>query len=99
MKRGKTTHTGGSVVIRGGAVIDKHLARYVCRCAECLGEVEYYHNGLGCVADKTHKGLIHRTEAAAEQVRRDAQLAEVEQVYFISADVIAAFTDHTEERN
>jgi hypothetical protein len=96
MKRGKTTHTGGSIVIRGGAVIDKLLARIVCRCAECLGPVELHNNGLACVTDKSHTGLIHRTEAAAEQVRRDAQLAEVEQVYFISADTLFAFTDYTE---
>jgi preprotein translocase subunit SecA len=95
MRRGKVISTGGTVTIRGGQVIDKHLARLVCRCAECLGPVELHNNGLACAADKSHRGLIHRKEAEIEAARRAGELMEVEQNYVIQNGQLVALDDLT----
>ena len=75
-RRGRNS-TLGNVRISGGAVIPQIVARIVCRCKECLGPVEQYNNSLFCVADKSHKGWIHRDDAAIELERRQAQMEQV----------------------
>ena len=74
-RRGPSTL--GNVRIRGGNVYPQIVARIVCRCAECLGPVEQYNNSLFCVADKSHKGLIHRDDAAKELEVRQADMKKV----------------------
>jgi hypothetical protein len=89
-------HTsGGNIVIRGGRILSKPLALIVCRCLECLGPVEYHNNGLACAANKSHRGLIHRDEAAAESAKRAAELLEVETAYIIKDGQLVALDDHT----
>lgn len=89
---------GGNIKIRGGQVINKHLASIVCRCADCLGPVANWNNTVRCAAHpEEHPHLIHRKEAELEAARRAAELIEVEQSYVIRAGQLVALDDHTTE--
>lgn len=92
--------TGGSITIQGGQALPKPVARIVCRCAECLGPVDYYNNGVFCKAEPAaHRGLIHRKEAAILAQERQAALAQVETAYTINNGTIEPLTDILADRS
>lgn len=67
----------------GGKVVNKIDAKYIYRCAECLGELEYWNSGLACKADKSHRYFIHKRDVAAVQAAREAEVAEIGATYEI----------------
>lgn len=67
----------------GGEVVSKILVRYAYRCAECLGELKYWNNGLACVANVAHQGFIHKKESARIAELQDKNIKELEQFYTI----------------
>ena len=67
----------------GGEVVNKIVARYAYRCAECLNELKYHNNGLACAANVAHQGFIHKTEAAKVAELQKENIKELEQFYSI----------------
>ena len=90
----KLTRSGrGNIRIRGGMVLPVILARQTCRCAECLGPLADATNGLKCATDATHKGIIHRDEAAEIAQQRAEQLQQVKAAYTIQDGQLVALDD------
>lgn len=84
MKRTKfNTHPGGVTMRIGGEVVSKINARYDYRCAECLGELEYWNAGLKCKADHAHRNFIHKRDVAQIRALREQRVAAVEAAYEI----------------
>jgi hypothetical protein len=83
----------GNIRIRGGMVLPIILAKQTCRCAECLGPLADATNGLKCAADATHKGIIHRDEAAEIAQQRAEQLQQVKAAYAIQDGQLVAKND------
>jgi hypothetical protein len=67
----------------GGIIVNKIIARYDYRCAECLGALEYWNAGLRCRADHAHRNFVHKRDVAEIQAMRKQQLADVEAAYEI----------------
>jgi hypothetical protein len=93
MKRKHINSGRGNIRIRGGMVLPIILAKQTCRCAECLGPLADATNGLKCAADATHKGIIHRDEAAEIAQQRAEQLQQVKAAYTIQDGVLVALDD------
>lgn len=82
--RSKFRAFNASVTMRiGGEVVNKINARYDYRCAECLGELDYWNNGLACKADKGHRHFVYKLDVPAIQALRDAEVAEMSESYEI----------------
>lgn len=95
MKR-KYSYSGrGNIRIRDGQVYPIILAKKVCRCAECLGELADLTNGLCCATNFAHRGIIHKDEAAQIAQERAEQLQQVQGAYTIKDGQIVALDDHT----
>jgi hypothetical protein len=79
-----------SVTMRiGGEVVNKINARYDYRCAECLGELDYWNNGLACKAAGTeHRYFVHKRDVPAIEVLRASHLNEVNANYEIIDGVL-----------
>ena len=88
--------TAGNVKAMYGRIIPRPLAKFVCVCADCLGPVDKWNATVRCVAHpEAHTHLLHKDDAALEQARREAELADVEAVYIIDVDHLVALDDHT----
>lgn len=74
---------GGHLIKIGGEWQNIHLARLLYRCKECLCKLERRRAGLECLKDETHRGFIHRDEAAKIQAAQEANLEKIEAVYEI----------------
>ena len=85
--------TGGTIRIRDGQSIDKHLARIVCRCAECFGKLKLKNNGLGCIANEAHQGIIHRKEAAVLREKAVHSMDNLKEKYQIIDGQIVPIND------
>lgn len=79
-----------SVTMRiGGEVVNKIHARYVYRCAECLGELVYYNNGLACkAAGADHRHFIHKRDVPAISASRQERIDLVNAAYEIVDGVL-----------
>jgi hypothetical protein len=99
-RRQRQQNSIGNVRIKGGQVINQMVARIVCRCEECLGELEMYNNSLFCKADKSHKGRIHRDDAAIELERRQRDYEVViEAGYAVEGGRLVAIDPTGEKQN
>jgi hypothetical protein len=67
----------------GGEVHFKPNAKRLFRCAECLGELEYWNAGLKCKADKGHNHFVHKKDVPEIQAMRQAKIEAVEAAYEI----------------
>lgn len=67
----------------GGETYSTISARYAFRCAECLGELEYWNAGLKCKVDHSHRNFVHKRDVAEIQALREQQVAAVEAAYEI----------------
>jgi hypothetical protein len=75
--RDKFRRYDASVTMRiGGVVVNKIAARYAYRCADCLGELDYWGAGLACKANKEHHFFVHKSEVAGIQAQRTARIDE-----------------------
>lgn len=72
-----------STMLIGGEVVNKIVARYAYRCAECLGELKYHNNGLACATNVAHQGFIHKKKAAQVAKLQKENIKELEQFYEI----------------
>jgi hypothetical protein len=77
------TYNAPATMRIGGEVVNKIVARYAYRCAECLGELKYHNNGLACAANVAHQGFIHKKEAAQTAELQKENIKELEQFYSI----------------
>lgn len=78
-----TKTTGTTTIHIGGKSISIYAARLTYRCRECLGGLKFHNSGLACVANSTHRGFVHRTEAKQIQERQAQNITELEQFYVI----------------
>ena len=82
--RDKLRSFNSSVTMRiGGEVVNKIVARYAYRCAECLSELKYHNNGLACSANVAHQGFVHKKEAARIAELQKENIKELEKFYEI----------------
>lgn len=68
----------------GDKVVSQIDAKYLYRCAECFGELDYLNGGLVCKTNNQHQGFIHKSEATKRQVAQVANLKVLEQFYIIT---------------
>lgn len=83
MKPNRLSHPTGVTMRIGGEVVSRINARYDYRCAECLGELEYWNAGLKCKADHGHRYFVHKRDVAAIQALRDAEMSDISANYEI----------------
>lgn len=67
----------------GGQIVNKIDAKYLYRCAECLGELDYWNAGLACKNDKSHRLFVHRRDVTAIQDLREAEVSDINANYEI----------------
>lgn len=88
MKPNRLGHPTGTTMRIGGEIVSKITARYDYRCAECLGELEYWNAGLKCKADHSHRLFIHKRDVTAIQALRDAEVTDISASYEIIDGVL-----------
>lgn len=84
----RSNHPTGPVMRIGGETVSTVVARLRYRCAECLGELQYWNAGLACRADRDHRGFIHKRDVPAIRALREEQVAAVEAAYEIVDGVL-----------
>ncbi len=66
-----------------GQVVSRTVVKLDYRCAECLARLKYWNAGVACTEDVSHRGFVHKTEAARIAAERAKKVAVVEAAYEI----------------
>lgn len=88
MTRHYLLYPTGTTMRIGGEVVSKVVARYDYRCAECLGELQYWNAGLKCKANHDHRFFVHKRDVPAVQAMRDAEVSDISTSYEIIDGVL-----------
>ena len=83
MRRNPRANSGPGLLTINGLRVARTIARYVYRCEECHAELAYNNAGVICSASRSHRGFIHRDEAAKIQQNQQQNTNKLEQFYTI----------------